>query len=258
MEYSEAVDALEQAIAVFKKQSRGRRRASLLRLKKLKLIPIDAKHVIDAFLQKDPVEGLAVSAPEANVCESQGGFVEMLQKLLDKFAEQKCQFVLEVDSPLPRHIVSCVETVGAVKLTMLMAAKQEQQHVELQQQQLQQQQQQRKTTRIKRMILLKEEKLKRLRSKLVEMRQPVARRMPDDAWQRHLRLRRRLTVQVKKMESEQMAKRQKHQLWLAELGEIKDARRLQDCFLASNKAGKAFHAVAQRPPQFLFRVRPVP
>jgi len=89
-DYSESVDALERAIAVLKKQSHDRKQASLLQLKKLKLIPTDAKHVIDAFLQQDPDEGLAVSAPEANAYESQsGGVIEMLEKLLDKFIEER-------------------------------------------------------------------------------------------------------------------------------------------------------------------------
>merc|ERR1719420_1351395 len=64
--------------------------ATLMQLKKLRLIPDDAKKVIDAFLQQDPDEGLAVSAPEANAYEFQsGGVVEMLEKLLDKFIEER-------------------------------------------------------------------------------------------------------------------------------------------------------------------------
>merc|ERR1719305_2184041 len=89
-DYSESVDALQRAIAVLKKQSHDRKQASLIQLKKLKLIPDDAKKVIDIFLQQDPDEGLAVSAPEANAYEFQsGGVVEMLEKLLDKFIEER-------------------------------------------------------------------------------------------------------------------------------------------------------------------------
>merc|ERR1719305_2012611 len=89
-DYSESVDALERAIAVLKKQAHDRKQASLIQLKKLKLIPDDAKKVIDVFLQQDPDEGLAVSAPEANAYEFQsGGVVEMLEKLLDKFIEER-------------------------------------------------------------------------------------------------------------------------------------------------------------------------
>merc|ERR1719247_2193459 len=89
-DYSESISALERAIAVLKKQAHDRKQASLIQLKKLRLIPDDAKRAIDAFLQQDPDEGLAVSAPEANAYEFQsGGVVEMLEKLLDKFIEER-------------------------------------------------------------------------------------------------------------------------------------------------------------------------
>ena len=45
---------------------------------------------IDAFLQQDPEEGLAVSTPEANAYEFQsGGVVAMFEKLFDKFIEER-------------------------------------------------------------------------------------------------------------------------------------------------------------------------
>jgi DNA repair exonuclease SbcCD ATPase subunit len=53
------------------------------------LIPAEAKKAIDVFLQQDP-EGLAVSAPEANAYEFQSsGVIEMLEKLLDKFIDER-------------------------------------------------------------------------------------------------------------------------------------------------------------------------
>jgi antitoxin component HigA of HigAB toxin-antitoxin module len=89
-DYSESVDALERAIAVLKKQSHDRKQAALLQLKTLNLIPAEAKKAIDIFLQQDPDEGLAVSAPEANAYEFQsGGVIEMLEKLLDKFIAER-------------------------------------------------------------------------------------------------------------------------------------------------------------------------
>merc|ERR1719343_635813 len=89
-DYSESVDALERAIAVLKKQSHDRKQAALLQLKNVRFIPDEAKKAIDAFLQEDPAEGLAVSAPEANAYEFQsGGVVEMLEKLLDKFIAER-------------------------------------------------------------------------------------------------------------------------------------------------------------------------
>merc|ERR1712242_665894 len=54
------------------------------------LIPDHARKVIEAFLQQDPDEGLAVSAPEAAGYEFQSqGVIEMMEKLLDKFIEER-------------------------------------------------------------------------------------------------------------------------------------------------------------------------
>ena len=93
-DYSESVDALQRAIAVLKKQSHDRKQASFAQvaaLKELDLIPAEAKKSIDLFLMQDP-EGLAVSAPEANAYEFQSsGVVEMLEKLLDKFIDERIQ-----------------------------------------------------------------------------------------------------------------------------------------------------------------------
>merc|ERR1719298_238784 len=92
-DYSESVDALERAIAVLKKQAYDRKQASFAQisaLKSLDLIPKEAKRAIDVFLAQDPDEGLAVSAPEANAYEFQSqGIIDMLQKLLDKFADER-------------------------------------------------------------------------------------------------------------------------------------------------------------------------
>merc|ERR1711972_720541 len=93
-DYSESIDALERAIAVLKKQAYDRKQADsfvqLSALKQMALIPTDARKTIDAFLQDDPEEGLAVSAPEAYGYEFQShGVIEMLQKLLDKFVAER-------------------------------------------------------------------------------------------------------------------------------------------------------------------------
>merc|ERR1719362_787263 len=92
-DYSESIDALERAIAVLKKQAHTRKQASFAQVSavtKLNLIPEEAKQTINAFLQQDPDEGLAVSAPEAAGYEFQSqGVVEMLEKLLDKFIEER-------------------------------------------------------------------------------------------------------------------------------------------------------------------------
>jgi cell division septum initiation protein DivIVA len=93
-DYSESVDALTRAIAVLKKQAHDRSQAGSLvqvsALNSLSLIPKEAKQAIDAFLQQDPDEGLAVSAPEAEGYEFQShGIIEMLEKLLDKFIAER-------------------------------------------------------------------------------------------------------------------------------------------------------------------------
>merc|ERR1719333_2033879 len=88
-DYSESVDALQRAIAVLKKQAHDRKQSALIQLKELNLIPTEAKKAIDLFLMQDP-EGLAVSAPEANAYEFQSsGVIEMLEKLLDKFIDER-------------------------------------------------------------------------------------------------------------------------------------------------------------------------
>ncbi|KAL9139367.1 putative conserved tandem protein 12 [Amphidinium carterae] len=92
-DYSESVDALQRAILILQKQAHDRKQASSLTqvqaLTDLKLIPVEAKRAIDLFVQTgaDPLE---VTAPEANAYEFQSqGIVDMLQKLLDKFIEEK-------------------------------------------------------------------------------------------------------------------------------------------------------------------------
>jgi len=89
-DYSESIDALERAIGVLKKQDTDRKQSALLQVTAQSLIPDDAKRTIESFLSQDPDEGLAVSAPEANAYEFQsGGVIEMLNKLLDKFIEER-------------------------------------------------------------------------------------------------------------------------------------------------------------------------
>merc|ERR1719236_196583 len=105
-DYSESVDALQRAIAVLKKQAHDRKQASLVQvsaLRDLDLIPKEAKKTIDLFLaQGAEPEGLAVSAPEANAYEFQSsGVVEMLEKLLDKFIDERT--VLEKEEMNSKH-----------------------------------------------------------------------------------------------------------------------------------------------------------
>merc|ERR1719492_520519 len=92
-DYSESIDALERAIAVLKKQAFTRKQESFAQLSavgKMALIPDHARKVIETFLQQDPDEALAVSAPEAAGYEFQSqGVIEMMEKLLDKFIDER-------------------------------------------------------------------------------------------------------------------------------------------------------------------------
>jgi len=93
-DYSESIDALGRAIDVLKTRAHDDPQAAsfaqVSALKSLSLMPDSAKSAIDAFLQGEPDEGLAVSAPEAYGYEFQSqGVIEMLEKLLDKFIEER-------------------------------------------------------------------------------------------------------------------------------------------------------------------------
>jgi prefoldin subunit 5 len=97
-DYSESVDALQRAVAYLKDKSRTMPQASLAQTKVLReirdmtLIPAAAKKTLDAFLQasQDPDAALEVTAPEAYAYESRlGPVIEMLEKLLDKFIDER-------------------------------------------------------------------------------------------------------------------------------------------------------------------------
>jgi len=104
-DYSESIDALERAVAILRKQANGRNQTSftqLAHLKVVKLIPATAKKAIDAFLQQEPDEGLAVKSPESAGYEFQSqGVVEMLEKLLDKFVTERTE--LEKEEKNAKH-----------------------------------------------------------------------------------------------------------------------------------------------------------
>jgi len=107
-DYSESIDALERAIAVLKKQNFDRKQAeaALLQVNAGSMISQEQRKIINTFLQQDPedadVEGLAVSAPQANAYEFQsGGIIDMLEKLLDKFDAERD--TLEKEETNARH-----------------------------------------------------------------------------------------------------------------------------------------------------------
>merc|ERR1719191_629326 len=92
-DYSESIDALMRAIEVLKKQAGATPQAFVQiasSLKSFSLIPDEAKRAIDTYMMQDPDEGLDVSSPEANAYEFQSQqVVNMLQKLLDKFIDER-------------------------------------------------------------------------------------------------------------------------------------------------------------------------
>merc|ERR1719316_2479295 len=111
LDYSESVDALQRAIGILKKQQFDRAQASLLQVTKMDRVPAAVKRSIYSFLATDneviQPAGLSVSAPEANAYEFQsGGIVEMLEKLLDKFRDERS--TLEKDELGAKHAYEMV------------------------------------------------------------------------------------------------------------------------------------------------------
>jgi len=93
-DYSESIDALGRAIAVLKKESYDRKQAgALIQITKSNLVPEKAKTAINLFLaqgMQDLSGEQDLSAPEANAYEFQSGaIVDMLEKLLDKFVDER-------------------------------------------------------------------------------------------------------------------------------------------------------------------------
>jgi len=90
-DYSESIDAVGRALNVLKQQAYDRKQAASLlqKVSSLDRVPANARRVVEAFLsiKQDP---MSVSAPEANAYEFQsGGVVDMLQKLKDKFQDER-------------------------------------------------------------------------------------------------------------------------------------------------------------------------
>merc|ERR1719498_449442 len=90
-DYSESIDAVGRALNVLKQQAYDRKQGAALlqEVSKHKRVPVTTKQVIASFLaaEQDP---MAVTAPQANAYEFQsGGVVDMLEKLADKFADER-------------------------------------------------------------------------------------------------------------------------------------------------------------------------
>merc|ERR1719486_1684171 len=110
-DYSESVDALDRAIVILKRKSADtsqllqKDKAFLQKVAQLNRIPAAAKRTIASFLATDQEisqDPLSVSAPQSNAYEFQsGGVVEMLEKLKDKFQDERNQ--LEKDELNQKH-----------------------------------------------------------------------------------------------------------------------------------------------------------
>jgi chromosome segregation ATPase len=93
-DYTESVDALGRAIQILKRQAYDRTQSeALIQVTKLARVPESVKRTIASFLSTDSEvtqDPLGVSAPQANAYEFQsGGVVEMLEKLEDKFKDER-------------------------------------------------------------------------------------------------------------------------------------------------------------------------
>lgn len=90
-DYSESIDALGRAIGVLQARTADVKQEALIQLTSNKLVPSEAKRVINAFLQvSDEPDFLSRSGPKANAYEFQsGGVVELLKGLEKKFVAEK-------------------------------------------------------------------------------------------------------------------------------------------------------------------------
>jgi uncharacterized protein YoxC len=91
LDYGESIDAIENALAVLKKQAYSREQAQsvLLQIQRQRLVPIEAKSSLADFMQQ-PDEMLFRASPQAYGYEFQsGGVIEMLEKLLNQFDTKK-------------------------------------------------------------------------------------------------------------------------------------------------------------------------
>mmetsp|Transcript_81167 Transcript_81167/g.216902 ORF Transcript_81167/g.216902 Transcript_81167/m.216902 type:complete len:679 (-) Transcript_81167:60-2096(-) len=98
-EYVDSLDATERVIKVLQEQNHDRAQASLLQLSSEKALPEAARRVIAAFVDQDPSNAadlMQFGSPEANAYEFQGGgIIAMMEKLKDKFREEKGQLEKE-------------------------------------------------------------------------------------------------------------------------------------------------------------------
>jgi len=108
-DYSESIDAIERAVTELKKQNFDRAQASSLlqAVAAKKVVPASARSAIMSFVAQTPA-GLSYAAPEAHAYEFQSvGVVDMLEKLLDKFEDERT--TLEKEETNSQHAFSLLE-----------------------------------------------------------------------------------------------------------------------------------------------------
>jgi len=92
-DYSESIDALRRAVNVLKQQNFDRAQAQEALLQVERLIPVESKKTVTAFISlagEDDADHLGVSAPDAHAYEFQsGGIVKMLEGLHGKFEDER-------------------------------------------------------------------------------------------------------------------------------------------------------------------------
>jgi hypothetical protein len=101
LDFSESVDAIAKAVSVLK--SRGADvPQSLMQVSRSKMLPAEAKSVLESFLSVS--ESADSAAPEANAYESQsGGVISMLEKLKIKFEDQRRELEKEEMNSRANH-----------------------------------------------------------------------------------------------------------------------------------------------------------
>jgi len=102
-EYTESIDALGRAVIVLQQQDHDRSQAKAFLSEDAitKVMSAEQKKVIEKFLQQDPELG-EIGGPEAHGYEFQsGGVIDMLQKLKEKFVEERSE--MEKEESNKRH-----------------------------------------------------------------------------------------------------------------------------------------------------------
>jgi len=118
-DYTESVDALNAAINVLKSQGYSlMQKKALNKVQSLEHVPDDAKKVINAFLEQDPDMEANQNMVDANtpVYEPKSGeIITMLEKLKDKFGDEKATLEREEVAATAAHDMLVQNLKGQIK-----------------------------------------------------------------------------------------------------------------------------------------------